>query len=126
MSSDTKAYCKQSNIVYSIECNTCKQRESRAIYWGKSARNGHLRGSEHYRALQRKDKQSIMYKHIVDKHGEKKEDVDFNMKIVKTFKDCLNRQIFEGRMIRNEAEGSLLNSKSELYGPSIKRKVFDV
>ena len=83
MSSATKADCKQSNIVYSIECNTCKQRESRAIYWGESARNGHLRGSEHYRALQRKDKQTVMYKQIVGKHSEEKHNnVNFKVKIV--------------------------------------------
>ena len=58
-------------------------------------------------------------------HSNEKENVQFQMKIVKKFSDCLTRQAEESLRIRNTNPASLLNSKQEFYGPCIKRKVYD-
>ena len=119
-----KSDCKVTNIGYSLECKLCRDRKSRAIYWGESSRSGHLRGLEHFRALENKSSKSVMFRHIMAEHGEEQEKVNFEMRIASTFKDSLNRQIFESRQIRNTPLNELLNSKSEFYGPCIKRKVY--
>ena len=50
--------------------------------------------------------------HQLEKHNG--EEADFNFKILKSFKDPLSRQIFEGVQIRR-ATGEVLNSKLEYY-----------
>ena len=59
--------------------------------------------------LRRKEENSFMYKHQVEKHGGT--DVDFQMKVVKKFKDPLSRQVTEAVLIKNH-RGELLNSKT--------------
>ena len=46
------------------------------------------------------------------------EPADFDVKVIKSFKDPLSRQITELVMIKNHT-GELLNSKSEFYQPPI-------
>ena len=59
-----------------------------------------------------------MYKHQVEKH--KGEPANFKMRIVKSFKDPLSRQVTEAIMIKNH-KGELLNSKSEFFQPPLVR-----
>ena len=85
---------------------------------------GYLRGVEHLRALERNSKHSVLYRHIASDHREEEEKVDFKMQVTGRFKDCLSRQISEGLAIRNKPQETLLNSKSEFYGPSVKQKIY--
>ena len=66
-----------------------------------------------------------MMKHISNEHRGEEEDVSFQMRIIGKYKDSLNRQIRESVEIRNRNPNTLLNSKSEFYGPCVKRKVYD-
>ena len=93
-------------------------------YFGESSRNAYLRGSEHLRALRNKNKSSVLFKHIMTEHREEQGDVKFQMKVAGKFSSALSRQIFESRNIRNTKPENLMNSKSEFYGPCLKRKVF--
>ena len=68
--------------------------------------------------LRRKEENSFMYKHQVEKHGGT--DVDFQMKVVKKFKDPLSRQVTEAVLIKNH-RGELLNSKAEFHQPPLVR-----
>ena len=52
----------------------------------------------------------------MEKHGSNP--VEFEMKVVKTFRDPLSRQVTEAVLIKNH-QGELLNSKSEFYQPSL-------
>ena len=94
-------------------------------YEGESARSGYLRSREHQSELRRKSKTSVMYKHIIDEHRDEQSDVNFEMKIVGKFVSPLSRQIDESWRIQNKPPSLLLNSKSEFYGPCIKRKVLE-
>ena len=106
--------CHAGNVCYDIKCKTCED----AVYYGESHRNLYTRGKEHMNKLRRKEENSFMYKHQVEKHGGT--DVDFQMKVVKKFKDPLSRQVTEAVLIKNH-RGELLNSKAEFYQPPLVR-----
>ena len=67
----------------------------------------------------------MMLKHISSEHENEEDNVRFQMKIIAKFNDPLNRQIRESLEIRNKKPSVLLNSKSEFYGPCVKRKIYD-
>ena len=117
--------CKTMNIGYSLRCKLCKQRNKMVSYEGESARSGFLRSREHQNDLRRKSKNSVMLKHIMHEHRNEQSDVTFEMKIVGKFTSSLPRQIDESWRIRKKDPSLLLNSKSEFYGPCIKRKVLE-
>ena len=66
----------------------------------------------------RKDEGSFIYKHQVDKHNS--EQANFGMKVVRSFKDPLSRQVTEAVMIKNH-KGTLLNSKAEFHQSPLVR-----
>ena len=117
--------CKVSNIGYTLICKLCKDRNIKKHYHGESARNAYLRGREHVSEYGKKSKNSVMYKHVISDHKNEQDDVKFEMNIVGRFNSAINRQINESIRIRNEHSSVLLNSKSEFYGPCIKRKVLE-
>ena len=57
-----------------------------------------------------------------DHEGEDKKDIEFEAKVVKSFKTPLSRIIYEGVLIAQADENELLNSKKEFFGPAVKRK----
>ena len=107
--------CHKGNVCYSFDCQApgCD-----AAYGGETHRNGYTRGLEHVKKYNKKDENSFMYRHQVEKHNG--EPANFKMKVVKSFKDPLSRQVTEAVMIKNH-KGELLNSKSEFFQPSIVR-----
>ena len=124
--SDVKgSNCKVTNIGYNIICKLCKLRKITKSYEGETGRNAYIRGREHNKDFEKKNENSIMLKHILSDHKEEEEQVTFEMKIVGRFKDPMNRQIDEAIRINNREPKTLLNSKSEFHGPSVKRKVLE-
>ena len=121
----SKFDCKTMNIGYSLQCLLCKRRNKEMHYHGESARNGYLRGREHQRELQRKSKASVLFKHVMAEHKYEQEETNFQMNIVGCFTQPLNRLVDESLRIRNTNPSNLLNSKSEFYGPVIKRKIYE-
>ena len=74
----------------------------------------------------KKDPRSVLYKHVKsDNHKEEEIEVNFNMKILKNFRNPLSRQIDEGLRIKNKKLETLMNSKAEFHGSSIRRKIFE-
>ena len=63
-----------------------------------------------------------MLKHIEDDHEHEKDKVEFEIFVTKSFNKPISRIIDEGLRIKNRDRDTLLNSKSEHYGPSVKRK----
>ena len=119
------SYCRKSNVGYKLSCKLCETRGFEKTYEGETCRNMYLRGKEHLNQYKNNDKHSVMLKHIKTDHEKEAKKVEFEMKLVKTFKDPLSRIINEGIRIKNKERSSLLNSKSEHYGPSVKRKVIE-
>ena len=128
--------CTKRNIVYETWCRKCEKMEEKKIldtieeeeeqkkamkkirlfkYVGESSRSAYERGLEHARDLEELKKDSHMLKHYFSMHeGEKVEDMDFGMRIVKAHKTAFNRQISESVIIQTEKKQHvILNSKSE-------------
>ena len=58
-------------------------------------------------------------------HKNEEDKVEFEMKVVGRFKTAMNRQIDESVRIQRKNKTNLLNSKSEYYGPVIRRRVLE-
>ena len=74
---------------------------------------------------EKKAETSVIYKHVRNEHENEEEKVHFQMKVVGRFKAAMNRQIDESVRIQRKNKTTLLNSKSEYYGPVVKRKVLE-
>ena len=101
-------------MCYDIKFIPCED----AIYYGESHRNLYSRGKEHEAKMRRQDENSFMHRHQMEKH--EGAPGNFRMRVVKTFKDPLSRQVTEAVLIKIH-RGELLNSKSEFHQPSIVR-----
>ena len=117
--------CKVANVGYSVVCETCRRKDVHKSYEGETCRNAHLRGKEHMRDILLKNEKSALYKHIKNDHAGEEETVEFRMNITGRFKSAMTRQIDEGIRIQNKPHETLLNSKSEFYGPAVKRKILE-
>ena len=120
-----KPICKVANVGYALICSTCRERKIEKVYIGETCRNAHLRGNEHMKLLEKESEKSVLYKHIVNEHKGEKKQVKFEMQVTGRFKAAINRQIDEGVRIQSRKPSALLNSKSEFYGPAVKRKVLE-
>ena len=107
--------CHKGNVCYTMEC---KFKECDAGYDGETHRNAYTRGLEHMKKYQRKDENSFIFKHQVEKHNS--QPANFGMRVVGSFKDPLSRQVTEAVMIKNH-QGTLLNSKAEFHQPPLVR-----
>ena len=105
---DSNQSCEAHNVGYEISCNLCQLK-----YEGETHR-----GSEHVKALMKKDKNSPLYKHIQIHHHEG--GCIFRLKVMRHFKNALTRQADEAVRIQN-LQGLCMNSKSEFWAPPIKR-----
>ena len=115
--------CKISNVGYTISCKLCKERNKNITYEGETARNGFIRGKEHKKAYEKRNKNSVLYKHVLYEHENEEDKVDYEMKIVGKIKNPLARQMDESIRIRNKPADLLKNSKAEFHGPCIKKKI---
>ena len=94
----------------------CKECPNGSVYTGETNRNLYTRAKEHEYKYEKKHSDSFIYNHQREKHENK--DPNFNVKVVKSFKDPLSRQICEGVYIRR-CKYEILNSKSEFFQPPI-------
>ena len=104
--------CHASGISYTIKCKPCQD----SVYFGESHRNIYTRGREHLKKLAKKDEGSFMHRHQQEKHNGGP--ADFEMKVYRSFKDPLSRQVTEAVLIKNH-RGELLNSKAEFHQPPL-------
>ena len=93
------------------------------MYEGETSRSARIRGAEQIKGLEGKHLDNILYKHRISEH--KHEDVKFQMKITKKFKDALTRQANEGVRIYGRPKSESLNRKSEFNHPTIARVVVE-
>ena len=115
--------CITNNVGYRWVCLTCEERGKVAVYEGETSRSARIRGAEHLKGLVGKNIDNILYKHRITEH--KHEDVKFQMKITKKFKDALTRQANEGVRIYGRPKSESLNRKSEFNHPPIARVVVE-
>ena len=107
--------CHKHNVCYQYKCNSC---DDDVVYIGETSRNLYSRGLEHNNLYAKESPKSFLYNHQVEHHNS--EPADFDVKVIKSFKDPLSRQVTEAVLIKNHP-GELLNSKSEFFQPPIVR-----
>ena len=123
---DIKEDCFRRNILYESHCGTCADREGgeekerrpkngekfkrKGIYVGETSRSLYERCKEHHlRGVLKREEDSDIAKLWEDCHqGE--EMPTFRFKIVKSFQDCLSRQVSES--VRIDMRTDPLNSKT--------------
>ena len=113
--------CQKINCLYSY---TCMEPGCMSKYIGESHNNFMTRSTEHKSKFNSKDQKvkdgSFIYKHQVEKHDGN--EPNMKMKVEKTFRDNLTRQITESVYIyrtEEQTEYELMNTKSEWHAPSL-------
>ena len=104
----SKGDCRKENVTYEISCSKCEK-----VYIGETSKNAFTRGKQHTRQLQTKDKQSVLYRHLEQDHKEERETPEFKMKILKSHRSALDRQVTEAIMIDRKERDKLMNNKTE-------------
>ena len=113
--------CQKNGSGYRVTCLTCQRDGFKSIYEGETGRNGFTRGLEHLAALRLQDEENAMWKHCLVEHDGR--EAEFEMKILRTFKSCLDRQVNKAvRIIISKAD-IVMNSKSEFRQAPIIRVV---
>ena len=85
--------CQQESITYRITCRECARRSVKAEYTGESSRTSYLRGKEHMEGLEKESDDNALWKHCVTEHSGEK--VKFGMKVLRSHRSPLTRQIQE-------------------------------
>ena len=86
--------CSASCSAYRMECQECPKFDLKAVYEGKTGRNGYSRGLEHLAGLKNEKDDNPLWKHCqIQRNGRK---VEFKMKCLNSFKTAFMRQVNEG------------------------------
>ena len=112
--------CRRNNVGYVLSCDECGADE--VAYVGETGQNVYTRGLRHMASYRGKHQDSPMWKHAQLVHGGSTT-VSYSMKVVRSFKDPLTRQINEAVRISNCTATTQLNSKTEWHGPATVRLV---
>ena len=116
--------CQRENVVYRITCQECGMRQVKAEYTGETSRTAYLRGREHWEGLESQKEKNALWKHCVEKHGGTK--VNFSMKVLRSHKTPLSRQVHESVEIDSSKADIVMNSKGEWNGSRIPRIIIEV
>ena len=117
--------CMKEGVLYLIKYEECKTRGKEIEYWGETGRDCFARGGEHLKGCREEKEDNALWKHITGEHrGEEKGDEIFSMRVEKSFKKPLARQIREGVEIEM-SQATLLNSKSEWNNSRIPRIIVE-
>ena len=113
--------CEKNSSGYRVTCLTCQRAGIESSYEGETGRNGYTRGLEHLAALRLEDEENAMWKHCLIEHDGSV--AEFEMKMLRSFKSCLERQVNEAVRIMITSADIVLNSKSEFRQAPIIRVV---
>ena len=96
--------CRKENVPYTIKCSECD-----CVYIGETARNAYSRGVEHLKALQKREKNSVLHRHNTEAHTDS---TPRYYMVVNGYHDTpLNRQTTEADKIKNTPY--VINNKTE-------------
>ena len=96
-----------------------------ALYWGESARTGFKRGLDHVEGLKRECEKAPLWRHAQRFHEGEKEETWYQMKVVRSHKSPLTRQVDEGVEIAMCDAKIVMNSKGEWNGSRLPRMVIE-
>ena len=117
--------CRAEGVGYRIICKECSKQNKTSEYLGETGKNAYTRSKQHMQGLKNKSENNAFYKHWKNNH-ETADEVEsrrlnnFEIRVEKSYKDPMSRQINEMVRITN-FRGTLLNSKTEWNAPPIVR-----
>ena len=133
-----KQDCGKRNICYEIFCKSCRAAVERkepgavdSFYPGESARGARERSKNHMAAYRANQKDSFMFKHYCEHHGQGAERPEFGMKVLRYHTSATTRQVHEACVIWQRSrgvkkgEGRILNSKSMFNRCKLQRLVIE-
>ena len=115
--SGSKVKCSKREVVYKIQCKTCKGKKG--VYIGETSRSIKERLNEHYTKINNMDSSSVFIQHMKEEHGGLIQELE--VKIISTHPtDPTSRQINEAVRIKEEKPD--LNAKDEWGNSNAPRK----
>ena len=102
-----------------------------SLYPGESSRSPAERSKNHVTAYRNNQKDSFMYKHYIEHHGQGTERPEFGMKVLRYHTSATTRQVHEAVVIwqrsrgMENGEGRILNSKSMFNRCKLQRLVIE-
>ena len=92
-------------------------------YHDESGDSGYSRMKSHATEVGDQVKTNAFHTHLELNHPERVRDISvFKMKVEKTFRKPLDRQIYEGVMIaQNDRRDHLMNSNAQFHAPAVAR-----
>ena len=103
--------CQKQNVTYRIDCQLCKLEGKVATYFGETARTMYDRGSEHLSGLVSGNPDNVLVQHMEEEH--QGTEPEFTMKLVKSHRSPLYRQVHEGVLIDQFQGDMSMNRKGE-------------
>ena len=132
---DGKGQCWRSNVVYSIRCSRCPDKDGHGVampvfeYIGETSRTIYTRGLEHQALYLAGKDQSFMWRHTMEVHGGVITSAveDYTYKVLSSHRESLNRVLEEAVNIQastNNPRTVSLNSRMEYFAPQYVRPTF--
>ena len=116
--------CQQEGVVYRLTCLECGLNQVKSEYTAETSRTAFLRGREHQEGLDKRNVDNVLWKHCATVHGGQV--VQFKMKVIKSHRTPLSRQVQESIEIEYSKADIVMNSKGEWNGSRIPRIVVEV
>ena len=101
-----------------------ERKARRYVYIGETNRSVYERGLEHVNDIASCKTSSHMLRHLIDVHEEEEdswEEIRFGMKILKSTRTAMERQILESVLIQKARESNIMNNKAEYNRCAIPR-----
>ena len=117
--------CQKENVTYTIRCTECAKGGITAIYWGETARNGFKRGGEHCEGLYKELEKAPLWRHARMFHEGQKNVDWYRMKVERSHRTPLVRQLDEGVEIATCKAAVVMNSKGEWNGSKLPKMVIE-
>ena len=104
-------------MTYEIRCSDCEY-----VYVGETGRNAYTRGTEHRDQLIKKNKNSVLHSHTIDKHADNPDPPTYSMKVTDVYGgDATKRQVAEALKI--ERTPAPMNRREEFTRCHLPRAV---
>ena len=109
--------CRVEGVTYEIRCSECE-----CVYVGETGRNVYTRGTEHSDQLTKKNKNSVLHRHTIDKHADDPNPPKYSMKVTDIYGgDKTKRQVAEALKI--ERTPAPMNRREEYSRCKLPRAV---
>ena len=103
---DGKINCRKANVTYELECKECGFK-----YIGETHRTIKIRANEHLQQFKNKDKDSVMMRHLTEKHDG--QPTSWKVNLTGQYADTLTRQLSEAIKIKRADPENMINNRME-------------